>query len=157
MITGFIDEIRSNKWLSGIEDITRIAGIIDNTDFSKMEDGTYIMDNGLFYILSTYNTASGLRDKPAEAHRKNIDLQYLVYGEEKAGYADIRNPKKSQQIYDEKNDIELFSRIDNESFITLKNFTITMHNIYSMNSSSFICTCFSHRLLKVSHFSYTIF
>jgi biofilm protein TabA len=120
MITGFIDEIRSNKWLSGIEDITRIAGIIDNTDFSKMEDGTYIMDNGLFYILSTYNTASGLRDKPAEAHRKNIDLQYLIYGEEKAGYADIRNPKKSQQIYDEKNDIELFSRIDNESFITLK-------------------------------------
>ncbi len=120
MITGFIDEIRSNKWLSGIEDITRIAGIIDNTDFSKLEDGTYDIDNGLFYILSTYNTASGLRDKPAEAHRKNIDLQYLIYGEEKAGYADIRNPKKSQQIYDEKNDIELFSRIDNESFITLK-------------------------------------
>jgi biofilm protein TabA len=120
MITGFIDEIRSNKWLSGIEDITRIAGIIDNTDFSKMEDGTYDMDKGLFYILSTYNTVSGLSDKPAEAHRKNIDLQYLVYGEEKAGYADIRNPKKSQQIYDEKNDIELFSRIDNESFITLK-------------------------------------
>lgn len=120
MITGFIDEIRSNKWLSGIEDFTRIAGIIDNTDFSKLEDGTFDMDNGLFYILSTYNTASGLRDKPAEAHRKNIDLQYLIYGEEKAGYADIRNPKKSQQIYDEKNDIELFSRIDNESFITLK-------------------------------------
>jgi len=120
MITGFIDEIRSNKWLSGIEDFTRIAGIIDNTDFSKLEDGTFDMDNGLFYILSTYNTASGLRDKPAEAHRKNIDLQYLIYGEEKAGYSDIRNPKKSQQIYDEKNDIELFSRIDNESFITLK-------------------------------------
>jgi biofilm protein TabA len=121
MITGFADDIRANKWLSGIEGMAKIAGIIENTDFSRLEDGRYdIDDNGLFYILSTYNTASDPIDKPAEAHRKNIDLQYLIYGEEKAGYADIRNPKKSQQIYDEKNDIELFSRIDNESFIILK-------------------------------------
>ena len=64
MITGFIDDIKSNKWLSGIEGISKITGIIENTDFSKLEDGTYDIDNGLFYILSTYNTASGLRDKP---------------------------------------------------------------------------------------------
>ena len=86
----------------------------------KMEDGKYDIGNNLFYILSTYNTSSNISEKPAEAHRKNIDLQYIIYGEEKIGYADIKNPGMSQKLYDEKSDAELFSRIEGEGFIILK-------------------------------------
>jgi YhcH/YjgK/YiaL family protein len=120
MITGYFDDIRSNRWLSGIEGITKITGIIDNTDFSKLEDGTYNAGNDLYYILSTYNTTSDIGEKPAEAHRKNIDLQYIIYGEEKVGYADLKNPGMSRELYDEKSDVELFSRIEGEGFIILK-------------------------------------
>ena len=120
MITGFIDDIKSNKWLSGIKALSKITDIIENTDFSKLEDGTYNISDDLFYILATYNTTSNMGEKPAEAHRKYIDLQYMIYGEEKIGYADIRNPKMSQELYDEKNDAELFSRIESEGFIILK-------------------------------------
>ncbi len=74
MITGFIEDLKSNKWLSGIDGILKIINIIENTDFPKLEDGTYPIDDRLFYILSTYNTTSKLEDKLAEAHRKNIDI-----------------------------------------------------------------------------------
>ena len=120
MITGFIDDIKSNKWLSGIEGISKITGIIENTDFSKLEDGTYNISDELFYILATYNTISNIGEKPAEAHRKYIDFQYIIYGEEKLGYADIKNPRMSQELYNEKSDVEFFSRIDSEGFIILK-------------------------------------
>jgi len=120
MITGFIEDLRTNKWLSDIESLSKAVDIIENTDFSKLEDGTYHLDNGFFYILSTYKTTRRMEEKPAEAHRRNIDIQYLIYGEEKVGYADIKNPKKSQKIYDEKSDIEFFSRIEDESFLILK-------------------------------------
>jgi YhcH/YjgK/YiaL family protein len=120
MITGFVDDIKSNKWLSGIEGIKKILDIIDNTDFSKLEDGTYNISDDLFYILATYNTTSNVEEKPAEAHKKYIDIQYMIYGEEKLGYADIKNPKMSQKLYDEKSDAEFFSRIEGEGFIILK-------------------------------------
>lgn len=121
MITGFIDDLKSNKWLSGIESIGKIIRIIENTDFSKLDDGTYNTDDkNLFYIVSTYNTASSIGEKPAEVHRKNIDLQYIIYGEEKVGYTDLKNSKMSVKEYDPANDVEFFSRIDNESFFILK-------------------------------------
>jgi YhcH/YjgK/YiaL family protein len=120
MIIGYIDDIKSNKWLSGIECITTISGIIENTDFSKLEDGTYNISDNLFYILATYNTTSNLEEKSPEAHRKYIDIQYIIYGEEKVGYADIKNPKMSLELYNEKNDVEFFSRIENEGFVILK-------------------------------------
>lgn len=121
MITGQIDELKKNKWLSSIESINNIVNIIDNTDFSKLEDGTYNVDEkGLFYVLATYNTSSVMEDKPAEVHRKNIDFQYIIYGEEKIGYSEISNSKISREIYDDGTDIELFSKIENEGFFILK-------------------------------------
>ena len=120
MITGYIEDLGSNKWLSRIEGVQKILDVIEKTDFSKLEDGTYNRDRGPLYILSTYNTSSKTEEKPAEAHRRNIDFQYMIYGEEKVGYADIKNPKKSRKIYDEKSDVEFFSRIEGEGFFILK-------------------------------------
>jgi len=121
MITGHIEELKKNNWLSEIGSINKIISIIENTDFSKMEDGIYPLDDkSFFYSLTTYKTSSIMEEKPAEAHRVNIDLQYLIYGEEKVGYANIANSKMSQKTYDNKNDTEFFSRIDNESFFILK-------------------------------------
>ncbi|HAJ95879.1 MAG TPA: hypothetical protein DCP02_06570 [Actinobacteria bacterium] len=50
-------------------------------------------------MIATYNTSANIEEKPAEVHRKYIDLQYILYGEEKIGYADYRNPKISLKEY----------------------------------------------------------
>jgi len=121
MIIGFLDNLNSNKWISGMDHCNRIIDLIENTDFTKKDDGVYKTDSeDFYYIISTYNTSDNMEEKPAEAHRKYIDLQYILYGEEKIGYADHRNPGISLKEYDGKNDVELFSRIENESFFILK-------------------------------------
>ena len=121
MIIGFIDSLSSNKWFSGIGRSNKIADIIEKTDFTKKDDGTIKIDtDDLYYILTTYNTSNDIEEKPAEAHRKFIDLQYILYGEEKIGYADYRNPKMLFKDYDRDNDIEFFKRIEDESFFILK-------------------------------------
>ena len=101
MIIGFLDSLSSNKYLSGTGYTGRIIKLIENTDFTKKDDGVYKTDTeDFYYILSTYNTSASIEEKPAEAHRKYIDLQYILYGEEKIGYADYRNPKMSLKEYD---------------------------------------------------------
>jgi len=121
MIIGFLDDLGSNKW-SCRDQCNKIINLIENTDFTKKEDGVYKTGTkDFYYIISTYNTCASVEKKPAEAHRKYIDLQYILYGEEKIGYADYRNPKISLKEYNGENDIELFSKIENESYFILKN------------------------------------
>ncbi len=121
MIIGFLDNLSPNKYLSAITQSNKIIDVIEKTDFTKKDDGTIKIDNeDLNYILTTYNTSNNIEEKPAEAHRKFIDLQYILYGEEKIGYADYRSPKMQSKEYDGGNDVELFSRIEDESFFVLK-------------------------------------
>lgn len=122
MIIGFIDDLASNKCFSNACHFDKIIKLIESTDFAKKDDGVYRDDSDdFYYIVSTYNTCADIKEKPAEAHRKYIDLQYIIYGEEKIGYADLRNPKISLKEYNGENDIELFSKIENESYFILKN------------------------------------
>ncbi len=96
MILGFLDNLSPNKYLSAITQSNKIIDIIEKTDFMKMDDGTIKIDNeDLYYILTTYNTSNNIEEKPAEVHRKFIDLQYILYGEEKIGYADYGSPKNA--------------------------------------------------------------
>ena len=121
MIIGFIDSLSSKKWLSGIGQSNKIINIIEKTDFTKKDDDTYKIDSkDFYYIITTYNTSNNIEEKSAEAHRKYIDLQYILYGEEKIGYSDYRNPKMLLTDYNEDNDTELFSRIEDEGFFILK-------------------------------------
>ena len=121
MIIGFIDSLNSNKSLSCLGQSNKIIEIIEKTDFTKKDDGTYKIDSeDFYYIIATYNTTNNIKEKPAEAHRKFIDLQYILYGEEKIGYADYRNPKMMLKEYDEGSDAEFFKRIEDESFFVLK-------------------------------------
>jgi len=122
MIIGFLNDLISNNCFSDVCHIEKIINLIENTDFTKKDDGIYKTDSkDFYYIISTYNTSTSLKEKYAEAHRKYIDLQYILYGEEKIGYADYRNSKISLKEYNNESDIELFSKIENESYFILKN------------------------------------
>lgn len=121
MIIGFLDDLSSNKWFCR-DQYNKIIDLIKNTDFTKKDDGIHRTgDEDFYYIISTYNTSTSVEEKPAEAHHKHIDLQYILYGEEKIGYADYRNSKISFKEYNVENDVELFNKIENESYFILKN------------------------------------
>ena len=97
-----------------------IVDTIKKTNFSNYDDGIYPIENeSIFFILSTYKTKQ-IEDSFSEAHKKYIDFQYLVYGEELIGYTNYYCIKRNQSEYDNQKDIELFNNVTDESFFILK-------------------------------------
>ncbi|AFD06385.1 YhcH/YjgK/YiaL family protein [Solitalea canadensis] len=76
------------------------------TDFQSLENGKYeIEGDRLFAIVNEYDTIDAANEK-MEAHRKYIDIQYWVSGEEKVGH-DILKDQPLFKEYDEENDFLL--------------------------------------------------
>ncbi|MHC6180846.1 NanQ anomerase/TabA/YiaL family protein [Clostridium sp. JNZ X4-2] len=77
---------------------------IQNTDLTDIKPGKYaIEDDKVFAVVSEYKTKS-LKEGLWEAHRKYIDIQYIVSGKEKMGYC-CSDCMKTIIEYDEKKDI----------------------------------------------------
>lgn len=71
---------------------------IAQTDFSKLEMGTYELEgDNVFAILQSYDSKIE-EDCKLEAHKKYIDIQYLVEGEEYIGV----EPLGEQAILEDK-------------------------------------------------------
>lgn len=80
---------------------------LTETDFTQVPKGKYEIDGDhLFAIVNEYNTvpASG---EQMEAHKKYIDVQYIVHGQELIGHDFLRQQTPSK-AYDEASDYWLF-------------------------------------------------
>jgi YhcH/YjgK/YiaL family protein len=88
-----------------------------NTDFDNVAPGKYEVDgDNVFAIVNEFET----KDKAmceVEAHRKYIDIQYLVKGVELFGYAPL-NGQVPIQDYDASNDVALYQ--EEVSYIRLE-------------------------------------
>lgn len=61
------------------------------TDFSKYSDGKHIIDEDLMHVIvSTYTTENGT-EKLFEAHRKYIDIQFMIRGRESIYWSPLEN------------------------------------------------------------------
>lgn len=70
--------------------VMRGLEILRDTDFSQLEDARYEVDgDNLFFSLQSYES------KPAngtpEAHKKYVDIQFLVSGRERMGVAPLED------------------------------------------------------------------
>jgi len=73
--------------------------VLKDESLIKKEDGKYTVDgNKIFYTIHRYTTKP-LSEGKLEAHRKYIDIQFLLEGVELLGYA----PLKGLTIADEYN------------------------------------------------------
>lgn len=100
MITDHINNSQLYTKLGGR--IATALNYLAETDFSMLEPGKYEVDGSDVYaIVQQYET------KPAEsgkweAHRKYIDIQYIVSGEEQMGYANIDDLNVSEAYNEDK-------------------------------------------------------
>lgn len=104
-----IDKIENSQLYQGLgERIEKAFEYIHNTDLKNIQPGKYEIDGeNIFALISEYKTKPEAEGK-LEAHRKYIDVQYVISGEELMGYA----PLGTQQIlepYKEENDIVFFT------------------------------------------------
>ncbi len=103
-----IDKIENSHLYRGIgKRIEKAFKYIHNTDLKNIQPGKYEIDGeNIFALISEYKTKPESEGK-LEAHRKYIDVQYVISGEELMGYSPLGN----QQIlepYKEENDIVFF-------------------------------------------------
>jgi YhcH/YjgK/YiaL family protein len=73
---------------------------------SALSDGKHDIGGGAYALVSTYQTASP-DEKKFEAHRKYIDLQYVVEGEEITHVAHV-STLTTAEGYDETRDVAFF-------------------------------------------------
>ncbi len=77
-----------------------------NTDFLALYPGRYDLTNRIYFSVAEYQTRpeEGAR---WEAHRKYADIQFVVRGEERVGYAPMPL-LKPVSAYEPENDIQWF-------------------------------------------------
>lgn len=86
--------------------LLRALETIRDTDFSKLEDRTYEVDGkDLYFFIQSYPTRP--ENLKLEAHRKYIDIQYMITGTECMGVGQLEtmteeveaNPEKDCWFY----------------------------------------------------------
>jgi YhcH/YjgK/YiaL family protein len=77
-------------------------GILESTDFSGVDPGKHeVSGENLFYMINQYVSKEAESVK-FEAHRKYIDLQYVIEGEEMMGVSGIENATETETYIAEK-------------------------------------------------------
>ena len=104
MIFDTLKNVDNYKGLGRVYDALKF---LSETDFSKIELGRYELDgDNIFYMVQSYDTDP---DKTiSEAHKKYIDIQYMVEGEEIIGVADISEDKELTEAKEE-NDVWFYN------------------------------------------------
>jgi len=63
---------------------------LSNQDLENLEIGRYELDSdNLFVLIQEYTGKKEEKESKCEAHKKYIDIQYIISGVEKMGYAPI--------------------------------------------------------------------
>lgn len=112
------DTLENIKNYEGLGNVYTALKFLFETDFTKMELGRYeLLSDDIFYMVQRYETDP---DKTiSEAHKKYIDIQFMVDGEEIIGVAPISCEKTETEAKPE-NDV-WFYECKTEPLTLIKN------------------------------------
>lgn len=118
MIFGNINNINefegklSDRLFAGLEFLRR-----DDLDALECETRHKILDDDVYAVIQERETRPVPPVSKFEAHRKFIDIQFVIKGVEKFGVCALKNCSNSTG-YNKENDIEFFESYSDESYIT---------------------------------------
>lgn len=99
--------------LQNYPELEKIGAFLEKQNGKILENGKYVIDENCYVAVSEYETGAG---KDFEAHREYIDVQMLVYGEERVFVQDIQKGKPVTE-YDEKKDIVFYTTEDSATYV----------------------------------------
>ena len=101
------DAIENAEVYSGLGEKFKTAfEFIKSTDFKSLKDGKIEIDgDNIFAIVQKYKTKNS-EDATWEAHRKYIDIQYMISGAENMGFV-LADYLEISEKYNEANDVEI--------------------------------------------------
>lgn len=91
---------------------------IKKLDLKLIENGKYVVNDDFFYLVQEYHTKKS-KDVKFEAHKKYVDIQFLVAGQERievtaAAFMEIEVP------YDSQNDVVFFKEPRYAGYVDIK-------------------------------------
>jgi biofilm protein TabA len=86
----------------------RAFEILTDKTLSQKQDGKYAVDGEKIYYTIQRYTTKPLSEGKLEAHRKYIDIQFLLAGVEILGYAPLKG-LTTAEVYDPQKDIAFFN------------------------------------------------
>jgi YhcH/YjgK/YiaL family protein len=105
MITDLL--VNSHLYLPINSKFKKAFNFLKNEDLLNLNPGKYEIDGKNIYgVVSNYLTKP-MKEGLWEAHRKHIDIQFLVTNKEQIGYTNL-NHVKTYKEYDDNEDIEFF-------------------------------------------------
>ncbi len=108
------DNIKHIENYKNLGDVYKALEFLSSTDFSKMPAGDYPLNDKMYYKVVDLTT----KENPLpESHKNYIDVQFLLFGEEAIGVADVNCDKEIAKS-DPENDIWFYNC--KVQYITLK-------------------------------------
>lgn len=102
--------------------IAQAFDFVSRTDFAALATGKHSIDGDAMFMLLQRYVTKPIAEGRWEAHRRYIDLQYMIDGTERIGVGNIGN--FSQEPYDEASDLLWLS--GNGDLITLSAGSFTL-------------------------------
>lgn len=102
------------------EILLELIKFLKNCDFNYLKEGEYqLYEDKIKLIFSEYETEEIYEKKP-EQHRRYIDIQYIIYGQESIGISYPNNENEAISEFNVEKDVVLFNKVVDEFFISLK-------------------------------------
>ena len=93
---------------------------LKDNDLADFENGRYEISGNAVYASVQDYTSKPIEEGKFEAHRKYIDIQFVIKGEEKIGIGNVNDFSESTQYNDEKDIVFLESENKKFDFVELK-------------------------------------
>ena len=112
----------AEKYTSLHKDFKLVFDFLKTSNLAEMNcaKNIQIKGNQIFFNLDEYETKP---TQKLEAHKKYIDIQVVITGEEYMGYTNIENTTVTEE-YDEKRDVMFLNGRVDKVLATNKNFVI---------------------------------
>lgn len=107
------DRLDNSQQYYSLNEKFKIAfDFLKNTDLKTIADGSYDIVGREIYANIQTLTTKPIEEKKWEVHRKYIDIQYVISGEEKMGYGILDDFKTVVEAYSDEKDIEFLDGKD---------------------------------------------
>ncbi len=88
--------------------LSRGFEFLQNTQLDELPDGKLEIDGGRLFAIVAHDQGRGRDGAILEAHRKYIDIQYVVSGNELIGWQPLPTCKTVKQAYNAETDLAFF-------------------------------------------------
>ncbi len=106
MIIDRLDEARRYVGLHPL--FARAFETLLRPDLSSLQAGRHLIEGDRLYLVIALEEGAGMEGAVLEAHRKYIDIQFVIEGTDMIGWRPIRECAHLSQPYDAAKDLELY-------------------------------------------------